>query len=84
MAKAKAKKKLWVQGLYCVHSKGVLASASFAPRMHQECFAVCDERTPGPGLDRSYKLKSSYSHARSSVTAGQIEINRPLIYTLNS
>ena len=25
------KKKLWVQGLYCVHSKGVLASASFAP-----------------------------------------------------
>ena len=21
------KKKLWVQGLYCVHSKGVLASA---------------------------------------------------------
>ena len=31
------KKKLWVQGLFCVHSKGVLASGSFAPRMHQEC-----------------------------------------------
>ena len=32
------KKKLWVQGLYCVHSKGVLASASFAHDVHDAMY----------------------------------------------